>query len=171
MLSTQGLQTPVVMGAGDVSLFGTAAVKVGDRESGRLVAILVGIGHYQVRSLPSLPGPPADCRHLSDVLTAQERQRFLFSGIDLHMYIDSEATEAAIVAALDETAHNLSPEDVILFYFSGHGSHESHTDADADPFIVMHDYVDGTSGLFAQAEVVRRIGSLPAHRSILVFDY
>jgi hypothetical protein len=93
-------------------------------------AVLVGIDDYSAsrlppagsgaqRSVPDLEGAVNDVREVRDMLVA----RYGFAPRDVVTLTDQAATRAAIFGALDE--HLLRPArpgDVVLFYFSGHGS-------------------------------------------------
>jgi uncharacterized caspase-like protein len=46
----------------------------------------------------------------------------LFKSVELHTLYDDEATRANILSKLEELASKISPEDVFIFYYAGHGS-------------------------------------------------
>lgn len=93
-------------------------------DPGRRRAVLVGINDYSAakphqRDLPNLSGTVNDVEELRQLLI----DRHGFAARDIVTLTDRQATRKAILTALQE--HLLRPaakDDVLLFYFAGHGS-------------------------------------------------
>src|SRR4029079_17435005 len=123
--------------------------------SGALRAVLVGIDDYSAsrlppaagggqRSVPNLEGAVNDVRAVREMLVAL----YGFAPQDVVVLTDQAATRAAILGAVDE--HLLQPSragDVVLFYYSGHGSQVANSLSDEpdhlDESIVPADWARG----------------------------
>jgi len=79
----------------------------------------VGINQYRNNKL-NLNYAKSDAQSFSEVMKAGSNQ--LFKGVELLTIYDTEATRSKILAALDDLAKRISPEDVFIFYYAGHGS-------------------------------------------------
>ena len=95
------------------------------------VALLVGIGDYSATTLrceavrttgrewPDLPGPPNDVDAFANVLVSD----YGFERRNIFMLIDQQATRAAILRAIEERlVRRAGRNEVVLFFFAGHGS-------------------------------------------------
>ena len=94
-------------------------------------ALLVGINKY-----PNFP-PERQLRGcLNDValLRATLRDRFGFAETSMMVLTNEQATRAAILAAMKKLADDTGPDDVVLFYYSGHGSQMSDREGDEPDF-------------------------------------
>jgi hypothetical protein len=89
----------------------------------RLYALLVGINSYQP-PVPPLRGCVNDLQKFVQYL---EKESSDFE-VHIHKLIDSQATKDNIVNAFTTHFEPASENDVVLFYFSGHGTQE-----EADP--------------------------------------
>jgi hypothetical protein len=82
-----------------------------------LYGLLVGIDRY------NLPVPPLNgC--VNDIEAVAALLRDLCSGeftLDLRQLKDAEATRAAVIHGFRDHLRRAGPEDVALFYYSGHG--------------------------------------------------
>jgi hypothetical protein len=87
---------------------------------GRLHALLVGIDAYPA-PVPPLSGCVNDVTVFADVL----RQRVGQDDLDLLVVTDGDATREAVTRHFAEHLGSAGPEDVALFYFSGHGSQQA----------------------------------------------
>ncbi len=82
-------------------------------------ALLVGVQDYpEAQDWPRLSGPRADVNALRLALVEQAG----FRDEDIRVLLDEQATRAAIESAFQELAAACGPEDLLLFYFAGHGS-------------------------------------------------
>lgn len=88
-------------------------------------ALLIGINHYQgpsgsVNALYDLRGAVADVADMRSLLV----NSFEFAPDHIMVLENGRATRAAIFDAIrDHLAAHAGQEDIVLFYFSGHGSH------------------------------------------------
>jgi hypothetical protein len=111
------------------------------RASGKR-AVLVGINDYTASHLVAAPGtpPPSDGREWEDlegavtdvgILREMLVKRYSFDPANIVTLVDQQATRAAI---LDALAGNLlqpsKSDDVVLFYYSGHGSQVANSCSD-----------------------------------------
>jgi uncharacterized repeat protein (TIGR02543 family) len=78
-------------------------------------AVLVGVSDYKY-AIGDLSYCDDDVRDLSDILSP------VWGSSHVRTLIDSQATKANILDAIDWLADNAGPEDTVLFSFSGHGS-------------------------------------------------
>ncbi len=97
--------------------------------SAKNLGLLVGISNYQSPNIRTLQAPPNDLRIMWDAL----RKRG-FAKQDLTVLADAFAagadapetmgvpTAANILRALDDLAARVQPGDLVVFYFSGHGT-------------------------------------------------
>jgi uncharacterized caspase-like protein len=79
---------------------------------------LVGIGAY--RQLRRLRKTTSDARALHDLLT--DRVYAGYPRSHVRLLLDQEATKGAINDALDRLARDVSPDDTVVIFFSGHGA-------------------------------------------------
>lgn len=106
-------------------------------EPARKRALLIGINDYSASRLTRPPGPPAPPRAWTNLDGAVNDVGYL-RGLLLHRYgfddasivtlTDQEASRDAILAAIER--HLVAParkNDVLLFFFSGHGSQVRNT--------------------------------------------
>jgi len=82
-------------------------------------ALLVGIGRYpETHGWNALGGPPADVAGLNQALVA----RGGFRAEDVHVLLNEQATRLAMESGYHELARSSKEDDLLLFYFAGHGS-------------------------------------------------
>jgi hypothetical protein len=84
----------------------------------RIRAVLVGIDEYERDDVPSLRGCVNDVALVRSLL----KQYFQVPNEDLRVVVNGRATKAAIMERIAWTIARAEPGDVIVFYFSGHGS-------------------------------------------------
>ena len=88
-------------------------------QAGTRRALLVGIEDYpRTSGWPVLRGPRADVALFRRALL----ERAGFEARNVHTLFDRDATKAGILAALRALAASAEPDDLLLFYFAGHGS-------------------------------------------------
>jgi hypothetical protein len=96
------------------------------------LALLVGIDDYSgsglARSGNGAPAPGRDFPTLHGSVTDANAMRELLAGVygfdrrDIVTLLNGQATRAAIVQALQTLADGAAKDDVLFFYFAGHGS-------------------------------------------------
>jgi hypothetical protein len=89
------------------------------RPRGTLRAVLVGIGEYEDPAISRLPGPPLDVKTLDAALQATKGN--LVADAAVTSLIDREATQDAILAAIDQVVAETEPDDTAVLFFAGHG--------------------------------------------------
>jgi hypothetical protein len=98
--------------------------------AGRRRAVLVGINDYSASELSVHQPPPAEreWRNLAgavnDVAALREMlvPLYGFDRNDIVTLTDQSATRVAILQSLEQLAASAAKDDVLLFYFAGHGS-------------------------------------------------
>ncbi len=105
--------------------------------SRRRHALLIGINHYPYAAGANLEGTANDVLRIGTLL----RDRFGFPENNLHILIDAEATQAKIRAAFDDMAERTGAGDVVVCFYSGHGSRMAHPGRQGEMLesIVAHD--------------------------------
>jgi hypothetical protein len=114
-------------------------------------AVVVGVGdyvNYGDEQGGDLPGAANDARNMRDVLVA----RWGFRPDGVRMLLDAEATREGIRQALAEWLPSVArPGDLIVFYYSGHGSQVFDRDGDE---------TDGLDETLCPADVMRNSSRL-----------
>lgn len=120
---------PIVTGVMFALCFAAAARAAG---APHRYALLVGINDYSASTLPPHPGlrcaPDRDWPNLggavNDVLDLHEMLTLVygFSRRDVVVLKDQEATRDAIVGSIQQLVDKAAKDDVVLFYYAGHGS-------------------------------------------------
>jgi hypothetical protein len=93
-------------------------------------ALLIGINDYTASHLPVVgtPAPNRDWPNLAGAVNDVNAMRELlpllhaFESRDVAVLTDQSATRAAILAAAQQLAARAEKEDVVFFYFAGHGA-------------------------------------------------
>jgi hypothetical protein len=144
--------------------------------TGRRYAIVVGISDY--------PGTDADLSYMDE--NAEEMVQALigygFPSDNIRSLIDKDGTEAAgealvatranLIQAIRDTAAQVTPDDEVVFYFSGHGGRGRAADGDrekTDECIWAH---DGSANLVPiwDGELEAEFGVYMTSRIIFIFD-
>ena len=81
--------------------------------------LAVGINEYKNPKL-NLNFARADAESFGNLVSAGSDQ--LFKNVELHTLYDKDATRQKILSKLDELSSKVSQEDVLIFYYAGHGS-------------------------------------------------
>jgi hypothetical protein len=102
-------------------------------------ALLVGIDDYAASSVPDLHGAVNDVALMKSLLV----NRYAFAPKNIAVLPDSTATRSAILAGLETLIAQTQRDDVVVFYFSGHGSRvRDRSDDESDHWdetLVAHD--------------------------------
>lgn len=132
------------------AVLSTAAFASAYDDPPRKWAVLVGVADYRnygAEEGGDLVGAASDARNMRDVLVA----RWGFRPEDVRMLTDTAATRDAIQSALTRWLPSVArPGDVVVFYFSGHGSQVLDVDGD-EP--------DGLDETLCPTDVMRNDGS------------
>jgi pimeloyl-ACP methyl ester carboxylesterase len=98
-------------------------VFIGGRDmSATVYALLVGIDAYRA-PVPTLHGCKNDVRAIQAYLQERARHSQSFQ-LEALLLEDAQATRQALIAGFRNHLAKAGPDDVVLFYYSGHGSQE-----------------------------------------------
>ncbi len=104
---------------------------------GKKYALLIGVGNFKDPSLSQLPGVPIDIKNFANILRDSEYNPY--EVVDL---LDGDLIETK--KAITDISTNAEEEDIIFFYYSGHGV----TNENQTFFFVLRDseskYLDAT---------------------------
>lgn len=115
------------------------------------LALVVGVGRYKARSVPSLVGPPNDARRIYELLTA--KNGYGFPKENVCMLLDEQATTARFKETFEKAlVERAAEKDVVLLYYAGHGSQTKDKNGDEpdenDETFLFHDArTDGVKDL------------------------
>ncbi len=87
-----------------------------------IYALLVGINNYQDPKIPDLGGCVGDSQRIQAFLQTFTQQRSI--GFAYKFLHNQAAHREALLSELSTFFSKAGPEDIALFYFSGHGSYE-----------------------------------------------
>lgn len=106
-------------------------------------AVLVGVSTYT--TMPSLKYTDDDAYRMYAFLKSPEGGAIPDEQIDL--LIDEGASRDKIMSSINKTFSKADPNDVVMFYYSGHGLAEAFVPADFDGYRNMLDYKDVVAAL------------------------
>jgi WD40 repeat protein len=135
------------------------------RPSGNLIVLTVGIGHYKLQSLASLPGAPNDAVDLAKELKFQKGR--LYSDVKVQEPLcEKNATADQILKALTKLQSIAKQDDTVLVSFSGHGSN-----ADNEFSFLPYNF-DPESPMTAipGTRILEKISKIKAKAVILLMD-
>jgi hypothetical protein len=170
ILRTGPPQTPVVAGDAEaIALF--ASGKRAEQAQGTLHALLVAVGKHRQPNM-GLPGPINDITRLTRMLNSRERR--LFQHLSLRKLLDKQATRARLDRALAGVASAAKPQDLLLFYFSGHGSRRDLPKKAAggqELFLVLYDFDSKGGGEMTHRDLLQALGTGKAERRVVILDF
>ena len=153
----------------------TSAV-AGQEPKIRRHALLVGIGDYPaVSEWQTLEGPVDDVAAMKSVLI----DRGGFEEQFISTLTDAQATKQAILDGLENLIERAAPNDLVLFFFAGHGSWADDIDGDeiqdgADETLVPYDAADRSGAerdiLDDQIRAFITKANLKTSNVVLIFD-
>lgn len=135
----------------------------------RRIALVVGVEQYLDPAIPPLHHATADADAMADQLESPTG-----GGFDrvIRLTEPGDVTRERVLAELKVLGTSARREDMVVVYFSGHGTLVRRDDGDLSPFLLVHD--SRTGGLEASAldlEALRRFfSSVPARRKALIID-
>jgi hypothetical protein len=154
-----------------------AAFSVSPTFAGSIHALLVGIGDYPAEvgpQFPSLSGPPNDLKLMREWLTND----LGVSGEKVRILHNADATSAGIQKAFDEhLVQGCGPDDVALFYFTGHGTQvpdlgpELDEADQLDEALVTADFRASDTSTWLTDDVIHRhLAALKARHVLVLLD-
>ncbi len=135
----------------------------------RRLALVVGVDHYDDPVF-------GDLRHAVDDAAALAGQLSSAAGGGFDDVVlladDGEVTRARVLAQLKVLATSVRREDVVVIYFSGHGTLVPDDDGTLAPFLLVADSRarDLRSTALDLAAIQRFVASVPAQRKALIVD-
>ena len=167
ILSGNLQQTPVVVNPqADFALFATRGGAKAAARSGTLRALLVGVSRYKEQSM-QLPGAANDVRLLAELLGSPIGRRTRAAKVDL--LLDRKATVANVRASLRRIVAAALDNDVLLFYFSGHGAHGLANSPVISALVTWEFENDMKHGLLPVRDVIDALeGGRAAHRAVII---
>ena len=106
-------------------LFFCVVANAQEGEKGNTYAVIVGISKYQNSGIRELRFANRDAQMFAAYL--QSKAGGAVPQDNIRLLLDSTATNAAVYDALSWLKDNAKPNDLVYFYFSGHGDMETET--------------------------------------------
>ena len=117
-------QSPVYEGAANAfSLFSASPLDESDtKPHGKVYATLVGLNQYRIKNA-ALSGPVNDVSRFKALLS--DKSRLLARHAEIVTLVDGAASQAQIWDKVEWLINAPGPDDVVVFYYSGHMSTET----------------------------------------------
>lgn len=131
-------------------------------------ALIVGVATYA--NIGSLPQTITnDARDVVDILT--DDQLCGYDPAKVEVLTNEMATADSLRRSLAALSNNMSEDEALFLYFSGHGHREGATGAERS-FLLTHDFdfgaVDATS--ISDSELFEALSSIPSRRQVIMID-
>jgi WD40 repeat protein/uncharacterized caspase-like protein len=138
-------------------------------DTGKLWLMLVGVNEYQDKGLPTLNYSYVDCEGLADALIGATRQ-FPEKEVKIHHdFASLPPSKENVRVSLQEITAAAKPQDMVLFYFSGHGMLEPNSQS---AFLCLADTQKSNlknTGLKLQ-ELLQLLDNCPAQNQLVWLD-
>ena len=144
-----------------------------NQQAARRIGILVGVGSYRNPEIPTLKAPPHDADLMAEVLTSP--QGYGFSPEDVFVLKNERATLAEFLKVFEEQLiRKARPQDIGLFYFSGHGSQVCDQNGDEqndgkDETLLFHDATK-EGGFLVDDRLAVLLDRVPAEHMVIILD-
>lgn len=107
----------------------------------RRIALVVGVGQYKNEDILDLPGPPEDAKRIYSLLT--DNKSYQFPKQNVCLLLDEQASKQNVIRAFEKRLIGpAKKDDIIVFYYAGHGSQITDLDNDEadnmDETFVLH---------------------------------
>ena len=129
----------------------------------RVFAVMVGVSDYGGRT-NNLPNTDEDARKLSESL-----QRAGVLNPQSVVLTNAQATRAGVRAAFRRVAAQAGPDDVFMFFFSGHGTQENGPTSAIEPD-GRGEQIELRDGGLTDTELAEMFGTVRARLSMVVLD-
>lgn len=156
------LRTPQLKGAAQATkLPSTAAeIKSAGLNFGRFYALVIGNQHYM--AVDSLQTPLSDAQRAGKILA----DKYGFS-----VQVLEDATDVAMLKALNDLNAVLKPEDNVLIYYAGHGARLQNGKAESGYWLPVNaDAPPQDTFWVPNEQITAHLGRLPAKRVLVVAD-
>jgi|GEM_PF-2440428 hypothetical protein len=130
-------------------------------ESGRYVALIIGIDNYQ-GTWTKLNNAVNDAKAIEDVLKKQYNFTLVKS-----LY-NEQATRQGIISQLEWMVENLKTNDNLLIFYSGHGDFK--TSLNRGFWVPVDATTNSTSNLISNPDLQTFLGSIKSRHTLLVSD-
>lgn len=136
-----------------------------------LHAVLIGINFYADRAIPALRFACADAQLFGALLTESP----LGADITVHTLLDGNATRSNILQLVGvDLAQRVKANDIVLFFFAGHGSPEVYPGLDSlSRFLICTDTRAESllsSGIDIQTDLARLSARLQGRLALFIID-
>jgi predicted transcriptional regulator len=129
---------------------------------GKNYLLAIGIDRYQ--HWPKLQNAVRDAQDVISVLTAQ----YQFEEAEVVELFDEKATEGNIYNAIRDLKRNITPQDNLMVYYSGHGHYDD--DFDEGHWIPVDAGVGSEDRYISNSNIIKRINAIDAHHILLIVD-
>jgi len=134
-------------------------------------ALLVGVGKYSSAEITDLLGPPNDVSTMKKILLEGS---YGLEVADLVTLTDDSATLERFREEMGKLIEASKKEDVVLIYFSGHGSQRPDGNGDeadgTDETLLFHDARTNEGGELVDDELNTLVNAIPAGHVLLILD-
>ena len=142
-----------------------------DNTLSRLWSISIGVDRYADPRIPTLNYAVADAGAFHAAVTGAMRP----GRDEASLLTDEQATLRALRTEIgDRVARGARPEDIVLIYFSGHGSPEASSEVDrVSRYLVLHDTAYDSifaTGLDLERDLVRMLERIRARHIVVFLD-
>jgi hypothetical protein len=136
-------------------------------DGARVIAFVVGIEHYQKRGGPTLPSVDFahnDANEFADAISG------IYQGdqLDIVVNLDSDATLGNLQYGLKQAIQSLGADDLFIFYYAGHGFHDSQGNR-ITAWDTHAGGLDGTT-LSLREILIDPLGRSPCQRALIFID-
>jgi len=137
----------------------------------RCHAVIVGVDRYVDPAIPALRFACDDARSLAALLS----ESISAADVTVHTLLDRDATRGNVLRLIGvDVARQAQPDDIVLFYFAGHGSPEVYPGLDTlSRFLVCADTERDSllsGAIDIQADLSRLTARLQARLVLFVID-
>jgi len=138
---------------------------------GRRHALVIGVGSYPQGGPGAVPPLEFAVRD-ADALAEMLHRLAGFAPADVTLLREAEATRQRILDALRLLRSQAAEQDVVLVFFSGHGTTGSGPDGRVHYYLVPHDgRLDDLAGTALRDDVVEElVGQIPAKQVVVLLD-
>ena len=138
---------------------------------GRRHALVIGVGNYPQAgpgSVPPLEFAARDAEALADLLMT----RAGFPGEQVTLLRDGEATRQRVLDALRSLGSQVGEQDVVVVFFSGHGTTAPGSNGRSHYYLIPHDgRLGDPEGTALRDDVVEElVGQIPAKQVVVLLD-
>jgi uncharacterized lipoprotein YajG len=134
--------------------------------------LAVGVGQYKKQTIPVLPYAASDTDRLRQWFSSQKHMDI--APDHLRVLCNEQASRENVLAQIDWLRKQAMPEDLVFFYFTGHGAPELASDGKSveAKYLVLYD--TDPAKLFATGlpldELTRRLDTVKAKTQVVILE-